>query len=146
MLEHNGIVHRMHIHNTQPLPLHAYHPSFQQFIQRLRSNTVKPAIPEHTTSLLPLQSRPFYCMPSSPKIVLSSKVLTTLVNVNPQHPRVRRQMKQSPPTTRQRIANNKNHKQYDTANCMDWFGIVLSPELQYLPEVVQPNPPVSELC
>ena len=90
MIEHNGIVHRMHIHNTQPLPLHAYHPSFQQFIRGLRSNTVKPATTEHTTSLLPLRSRPFYFMPSGPKIVLSSKVLTKLANVNPQHPRVRR--------------------------------------------------------
>ena len=89
MMEH-GIVHLMHSHNTQPTPLHAYRPPFQQFIRRLRSNTVKLATTEHTTSLLPLRSRPFYFIPSGPIIVLSSNVLTKLATVNPQHPRVRR--------------------------------------------------------
>ena len=75
------------------ISLRAYHPSFHQFIVRLRCNTIQRVPNGDSKSLFPSfpsRSRPFYFMPFGPRIVLSIPKLTELSKEDPQHPLIRR--------------------------------------------------------
>jgi len=75
------------------IPLRAYHPSFHQFILRLRCHTitrVPNGDPKSPFPSLPPRSRPFYFMPFGPRIILSIPELTELSKEDTQHPRIRR--------------------------------------------------------